>query len=130
MMKFRSWNQNFRTTRWLGQIDGYIVRFHELARLVPHMVTLESQCVNRYIRGLAPKIKAHVTSSKPGTIHRDVSMANRSTTNGTKDGLFKKKENVGNKRRLNDQNINRGRNDRNKRQRIRKNFALTALEQG
>nr|GEU82052.1 DNA/RNA polymerases superfamily protein [Tanacetum cinerariifolium] len=28
----------------------------------------ESQCVNRYIRGLAPEIKPHVTSSEPATI--------------------------------------------------------------
>ncbi|GJZ55403.1 putative reverse transcriptase domain-containing protein [Tanacetum coccineum] len=86
-----------------SDIDGYTARFHELARLVPHMVTLESQHVNRYIRGLAHEIK---------------------------DGLFKKKENVRNKRRLNDQNRNRGRDDRNKRQRTGGNFALTAPEQG
>nr|GEU66005.1 hypothetical protein [Tanacetum cinerariifolium] len=62
-----------------SDIDGYTARFHELARLVPHMVTLESQCVNRYIRGLALEIKAHVTSSQPATIQGAVSMANRLT---------------------------------------------------
>ncbi|GJR67909.1 hypothetical protein Tco_0013974 [Tanacetum coccineum] len=98
-----------------SDIDGYTARFHELAKLVPHMVTPESQRVNRYIRGLAPEIKPHVTSSKPATIQGDVSMANRLTTNGIKDGLFKKKENAGNKRRSNDQNRNQGRDDRNKR---------------
>nr|GEW02920.1 hypothetical protein [Tanacetum cinerariifolium] len=82
-----------------SDIDGYTDRFHKLARLVPHMVTPESQRGNHYIQGLAPEIKAHVTSSKPATIHGDVSMANRLTTDGIKDGLFKKKENVGNKRR-------------------------------
>ncbi|GKE02557.1 hypothetical protein Tco_1390540, partial [Tanacetum coccineum] len=51
-----------------SDIDGYTARFHELARLVPHMVTPESQRVNRYIRSLAPEIKAHVTSSKPAKI--------------------------------------------------------------
>nr|GFC74877.1 hypothetical protein [Tanacetum cinerariifolium] len=51
-----------------SDIYGYTARFHELARLVPHMVTPESQRVNRYIRGLAPEIKAHVTSSQPATI--------------------------------------------------------------
>nr|GEY99544.1 hypothetical protein [Tanacetum cinerariifolium] len=61
-------------------IDGYTARFHELARLVPHMVTTESQRVNRYIQGLAPEIKAHVTSSQPATIQVAVSMANRLTT--------------------------------------------------
>nr|GFB70388.1 hypothetical protein [Tanacetum cinerariifolium] len=113
-----------------SDIDGYTARFHELARLVPHMVTPESQRVNSYIQGLASEIKVHVTSSKPTTIQGALSMANRLTTNGIKDGLFKKKENARNKRRSNEYNRNRGRDDRNKRQRTRKNFALTALEQG
>ncbi|GJZ20137.1 putative reverse transcriptase domain-containing protein [Tanacetum coccineum] len=111
-----------------SDIDGYTARFHELARLVPHMVTPESQRVNRYIRGLAPEIKPHVTSSEPATIQGAVSMANRLTTDGIKDGLFKKKENARNKWRSNDQNRNRGRDERNKRQRTRGNFALTVPE--
>ncbi|GKD77080.1 putative reverse transcriptase domain-containing protein [Tanacetum coccineum] len=113
-----------------SDIDGYTARFHELTRLVPHMVTPESQRVNRYIRGLTPEIKPHVTASEPATIQGAVSMANRLTTDGIKDGLFKKKENAGNKRRSNDQNRNRGMDDRNKRQRTRGNFALTVPEQG
>nr|GFC40899.1 hypothetical protein [Tanacetum cinerariifolium] len=100
-----------------SDIDGYTARFHELARLVPHMVTSESQRVNHYIRGLAPEIKAHVTSSQPATIQGAVSMANRLTTDGIKDGIFKKKENARNKKR-------------NKRQRTGSNFALTTLDQG
>ncbi|GJW65834.1 putative reverse transcriptase domain-containing protein [Tanacetum coccineum] len=113
-----------------SDIDGYTARFYELARLVPHMVTPESQHVNCYIRGLALKIKPHVTASEPATIQGAVSMANRLTTESIKDGLFKKKENAGNKRRSNDQNKNRGRDDRNKRQRTGGNFALTIPEQG
>ncbi|GJR21787.1 putative reverse transcriptase domain-containing protein [Tanacetum coccineum] len=113
-----------------SDIDGYTARFHELARLVPHMVTPESQRVNSYIRGLAPEIKPHVTSSEPATIPGAVSMANRLTTDGITDALFKKKENAGNKRRSNDQNRNRGRDDKNKRQRTGGNFALTVSKQG
>ncbi|GJU28457.1 putative reverse transcriptase domain-containing protein [Tanacetum coccineum] len=59
-----------------------------------------------------------------------VSMANRLTTDGIKDGPFKKRENGGNKRRSNDQNRDRGRDDRNKRQRTGRNFVVTAPEQG
>ncbi|GKE20214.1 putative reverse transcriptase domain-containing protein, partial [Tanacetum coccineum] len=81
-----------------SNIDGYIARFHELARLVPHMVTPKNQRVNCYIRGLAPEIKAHVTSSKPTIIQSAVSMANRLTTDGIKDGTFKKQENARNKK--------------------------------
>nr|GFC38499.1 hypothetical protein [Tanacetum cinerariifolium] len=94
------------------------------------MVTPESQRVNRYIRGLAPEIKAHVTSSQPATIQGDVGMANRLTTDGIKYGIFKKKENVRNKKRSIDQNRNRGRDDRNKRQRTRSNFVMTTPDQG
>nr|GFC43696.1 hypothetical protein [Tanacetum cinerariifolium] len=68
-----------------SDIDGYTARFHELARLVPYMVTPESQHVNRYIQGLAPEIKVHVTSSQPATIQGAMSMANRLTTDGIKD---------------------------------------------
>ncbi|GKE65212.1 putative reverse transcriptase domain-containing protein [Tanacetum coccineum] len=57
-------------------------------------------------------------------------MASHLTTDGIKDGIFKKQENARNKKRSNDQNKNRGRDDRNKRQRTRRNFALTSLEQG
>ncbi|GJR97611.1 putative reverse transcriptase domain-containing protein [Tanacetum coccineum] len=81
-----------------SDIDGYTTRFHELARLVPHMGA--------------------------------VSIANRLTTDGIKDGLFKKKENSRNKKRSSDHNKNRGRDDRNKRQRAGGNFALTVPEQG
>nr|GEV30994.1 retrotransposon protein, putative, Ty3-gypsy subclass [Tanacetum cinerariifolium] len=58
-----------------------------------------------------------------------MSMANRLTTDGIKDGLFKKKENTGNKKRSNDYKKNRGRDDRNKKQRTGGNFALTVPEQ-
>ncbi|GJT57997.1 putative reverse transcriptase domain-containing protein [Tanacetum coccineum] len=59
-----------------------------------------------------------------------VSMANRLTTDGIKDEIFKKKESARNNKRSNDQNKNQVRDDRNKRQRTRRNFALTAPEQG
>nr|GFC56964.1 hypothetical protein [Tanacetum cinerariifolium] len=87
-----------------SDIDGYTARFYELARLVLHMVTPESQ--------------------------RAVGMANRLTTDGIKDGIFKKKENVRNKKMSNDQNRNRGRDDRNNRQRTGSNFAMTTPDQG
>nr|GEW92605.1 zinc finger, CCHC-type [Tanacetum cinerariifolium] len=57
----------------------------------------ENQHVNRYIQGLAPEIKANVTLSRPATILSVVSMANRLTTDGIKDGIFKK-ENAGNQK--------------------------------
>nr|GEW01776.1 retrotransposable element Tf2 [Tanacetum cinerariifolium] len=35
---------------------GYTDRFHELAKLVPHLVTPYSKCIGRYINRLAPQI--------------------------------------------------------------------------
>ncbi|GJU85188.1 putative reverse transcriptase domain-containing protein [Tanacetum coccineum] len=104
---------NYKMVR--SDIDGYTARFHELARLVLHMVTPENQRVNHYIRGLALEVKPHVTSSKPTSIQSEVSMANHLSTDGIKDGIFKKQKNARNKKRSNDQNKNRGRDDRNKR---------------
>nr|GFD18249.1 hypothetical protein [Tanacetum cinerariifolium] len=57
-------------------------------------------------------------------------MANRLSTDGIKNGIFKKNENTENKKRSNDQNRSRGRDDRNKRQRTGSNFALTTPDQG
>nr|GEX00439.1 retrotransposon protein, putative, Ty3-gypsy subclass [Tanacetum cinerariifolium] len=55
-----------------SDIDVYTTRFHELPRLVPHMVITERQRVNRYIRSLTPEIKPHVTSTEPATIQGSV----------------------------------------------------------
>ncbi|GJZ48245.1 hypothetical protein Tco_0602077 [Tanacetum coccineum] len=67
---------------------------------------------------------------KPTTIQSAMIMANRLTTDGIKDGIFKNKENAGNKKRYNDQFKNQGMNDRNKRKRTGRNFATTAPDQG
>ncbi|GJY31953.1 hypothetical protein Tco_0415448 [Tanacetum coccineum] len=45
-----------------GNHAAYTDRFHELARLVPHMVTPESSRIKRYIAGLAPEIRGMAIS--------------------------------------------------------------------
>ncbi|GJS88042.1 putative reverse transcriptase domain-containing protein [Tanacetum coccineum] len=61
---------------------AYTNKFHELAKLVPHLVTLESSCIKRYINGLAPQIYGTLTkgndkrkeikeSSKQGSTWKD-----------------------------------------------------------
>ncbi|GJY08752.1 putative reverse transcriptase domain-containing protein [Tanacetum coccineum] len=47
---------------------GYIDRFHELAKLVPHLVTPESMRIKRYINGLAPQIYGMLRETLPTTI--------------------------------------------------------------
>ncbi|GKG33091.1 hypothetical protein Tco_0430601, partial [Tanacetum coccineum] len=47
---------------------GYTNRFHELAKLVPHLVTLEAKCVTRYINGLPSQIRGMLRATQPATI--------------------------------------------------------------
>ncbi|GJW25016.1 reverse transcriptase domain-containing protein, partial [Tanacetum coccineum] len=47
---------------------AYTDRFHELAKVVPHLVTLESSHIKRYINGLAPQICGMLRATQPTTI--------------------------------------------------------------
>ncbi|GJX32596.1 putative reverse transcriptase domain-containing protein [Tanacetum coccineum] len=47
---------------------AYMDRFHELAKLVPHLVTPESARIKRYVVGLAPKIRGMIKATQPTTI--------------------------------------------------------------
>ncbi|GKB09699.1 putative reverse transcriptase domain-containing protein [Tanacetum coccineum] len=47
---------------------GYTNRFHELAKLVPHLVTPEAKSVIRYINGLPSQIRGMLRATQPATI--------------------------------------------------------------
>ncbi|GJW96918.1 putative reverse transcriptase domain-containing protein, partial [Tanacetum coccineum] len=47
---------------------GYIDRFYELAKLVPHLVTPETKRVIRYINGLPSQIRGMLQATQPATI--------------------------------------------------------------
>ncbi|GKC05277.1 putative reverse transcriptase domain-containing protein, partial [Tanacetum coccineum] len=47
---------------------AYTDRFHELAKLVSHLVTPESSRIKRYIAGLAPEIRGMLRATQPTTI--------------------------------------------------------------
>ncbi|GKD05867.1 reverse transcriptase domain-containing protein [Tanacetum coccineum] len=47
---------------------AYTNRFHELAKLVPHLVTHESSRIKRYINGLAPQIRGMLRATQPTAI--------------------------------------------------------------
>ncbi|GJR29248.1 putative reverse transcriptase domain-containing protein [Tanacetum coccineum] len=51
---------------------AYTDRFHELERLVPHLVTLMSIMIKRYVYGLAPQIYGMVAATEPKTIQKVV----------------------------------------------------------
>ncbi|GJR88071.1 putative reverse transcriptase domain-containing protein [Tanacetum coccineum] len=51
---------------------AYTDRFHELAKLVPHLVTPESSRIKRYIAGLAPEIRGILRATQPTTIQNAI----------------------------------------------------------
>ncbi|GKC04183.1 reverse transcriptase domain-containing protein [Tanacetum coccineum] len=101
---------------------AYTDRFHELARLVPHLVTLESRMIKRYVYGLALQIHGMVAAMKPKTIQKAVQISGALTDEAVRNGSIKKVEKSGNEGEpSNDKN---GRDD-NKRTRTGNAFATT-----
>ncbi|GKG39504.1 reverse transcriptase domain-containing protein, partial [Tanacetum coccineum] len=67
--------QKLESELWNHTIVGaghaaYTDRFHELARLVPHLVTPESRKIERYVYGLAPQIHGIMVAMEPKTIQK------------------------------------------------------------
>ncbi|GKE21058.1 reverse transcriptase domain-containing protein [Tanacetum coccineum] len=65
--------QKLETELWNYAMVGaghaaYTNRFHELARLVPHLVTPEGKRIRRYVYGLVPQIREMVAATKLRTI--------------------------------------------------------------
>ncbi|GJY63550.1 reverse transcriptase domain-containing protein [Tanacetum coccineum] len=51
---------------------AYTRKFHEVAKLVPHLVTPESSRIKRYIAGLAPEIRGMLRATQPTTIQNAI----------------------------------------------------------
>ncbi|GKE19133.1 putative reverse transcriptase domain-containing protein [Tanacetum coccineum] len=51
---------------------AYTDRFHELAKLVSHLVTPKSARIKRYVAGLAPEIKGMLKATQPITIQNAI----------------------------------------------------------
>ncbi|GJX92928.1 putative reverse transcriptase domain-containing protein [Tanacetum coccineum] len=82
---------------------AYTDRFHELARLVPHLVTPESRMIERYVYGLASQICRMVEATEPKTIQKAVQNSGALTDEAVRNGSIKKVEkrgNVGNLARI------------------------------
>ncbi|GKC83426.1 putative reverse transcriptase domain-containing protein [Tanacetum coccineum] len=75
---------------------AYTDRFHELAKLVPHLVTLESRMIERYAYGLAPQIRRMVATTEPKTIQKAVLISGALTDETARNGSIKKVEKRGN----------------------------------
>ncbi|GJY59756.1 putative reverse transcriptase domain-containing protein [Tanacetum coccineum] len=74
----------------------YTHRFHELARLVPYLVTLEIRMIERYVYGLASQSRRMVAATEPKTIQKAVQISGALTDEAMKYGLIKKVEKRGN----------------------------------
>nr|GEU62199.1 putative reverse transcriptase domain, ribonuclease H-like domain, aspartic peptidase domain protein [Tanacetum cinerariifolium] len=69
---------------------AYNDRFHELARLVPHLVTPENKRIKRYIYGLALQNHAMVAATEPTTIQSVVLKARMLTNEAIRNGSLRK----------------------------------------
>nr|GFB73031.1 putative reverse transcriptase domain-containing protein [Tanacetum cinerariifolium] len=76
----------------------YTDRFHELARLVPYLVTPKSKKIERYVYGLARHICGMVTTTEPKTMQKAIQISGALTDEGVRNGSIKKvkkRKNVG-----------------------------------
>ncbi|GJT13777.1 putative reverse transcriptase domain-containing protein [Tanacetum coccineum] len=69
---------------------GMTFRFHELARLVPHLVTPKNRRIERYMYGLAPQICGMVAVTEPKTILSVVLKVGVLTDEAIRNGSLKK----------------------------------------
>ncbi|GKA22447.1 reverse transcriptase domain-containing protein, partial [Tanacetum coccineum] len=102
---------------------AYTDRFHELARLVPHLVTPKGKRIERYVYGLAPQIQGMVAATEPKTIQKAVQIAGTLTDEALRNGSIKKNP----EKRGNGGEPSKDRNvrDDNKRTRTGNAFATT-----
>ncbi|GJT19402.1 putative reverse transcriptase domain-containing protein [Tanacetum coccineum] len=94
------WNSQIRTLSWEVVVRAghaaYTDRFHELARLVPHLVTPESRMIKRYVYGLAPQIRGMVEATEPKIMQKAVQISGALTDEAVRNGPIKKAEKRGN----------------------------------
>ncbi|GJW02457.1 putative reverse transcriptase domain-containing protein [Tanacetum coccineum] len=119
--------QKLETELWNHAMVGdghaaYTDRFHELARLVPHLVTPKSRKIKRYVYGLAPQIRGMVAATKPKIMQKAVQISGALTDEAVRNGLIKKVKKRGNVGEPSKDNNGR---DDNKRTRTGNAFATT-----
>ncbi|GKA64520.1 hypothetical protein Tco_0764227 [Tanacetum coccineum] len=121
--------QMLETELWNHAMFGvghatYTDRFHELARLVPYLVTPESKKIERYVYGLAPQIYGMVAAIEPKTIQKAVQISGALTDEAVRNGSIKKVEKRGN---VGEPSKDKNGRDDNKRTRTRNAFAASPV---
>ncbi|GKB87718.1 putative reverse transcriptase domain-containing protein [Tanacetum coccineum] len=101
---------------------AYTDRFHDLARLVPYLVTLKSRKIERYVYGLAPQICGMVAATEPKTIQKAMQISGALTDEAVRNGSIKKVEKRGN---MGEPSKDKNGRDDNKRTRTGNAFATT-----
>ncbi|GJS19051.1 putative reverse transcriptase domain-containing protein [Tanacetum coccineum] len=119
--------QKLETELWNHAMVGaghaaYTDRFHELARLVPHLVTPKSRMIERYVYGLGPQIRGMVAATEPKTIQKAVQISGALTDEAVRNGSIKKVEKRGN---MGEPSKNKNGKDDNTRTRTGNAFATT-----
>ncbi|GJY23724.1 putative reverse transcriptase domain-containing protein [Tanacetum coccineum] len=98
---------------------AYTDRFHELAMLVPHLVTPESRIIERYVYGLAPQIRRMVAAMEPKTMQKVVQISGTLTDEAVRNESIKKVKKRGN---VGEPNKDKNGRDDNKRTKTRNVF--------
>ncbi|GKF01512.1 reverse transcriptase domain-containing protein, partial [Tanacetum coccineum] len=101
---------------------AYTDRFHELARLVPHLVTIKSRMIERYVYGLAPQIHGMVAATEPKAIQKAVQIFGALIDEAVRNGSIKKVEKKGN---MGEPSKDKNGRDDNKRTRTGNDFSTT-----
>ncbi|GKE02492.1 putative reverse transcriptase domain-containing protein, partial [Tanacetum coccineum] len=101
---------------------AYTDRFHELARLVPHLVNPKNRMIKRYTYGLAPQIHRMVAATEPKTMQKAVQISGALTDEAVRNGSIKKVEKRGN---VEETSKDKNGRDDNKRTRTGDVFATT-----
>ncbi|GKE46461.1 putative reverse transcriptase domain-containing protein [Tanacetum coccineum] len=94
MLEMRMVISVMRTFRRTAGHAAYTDRFHNLARLVLHLVTLESRMIERYVYGLALQILEMVAATEPKTIQKAVQISGALTDEDVRNGSIKKEERI------------------------------------
>ncbi|KAK1431807.1 hypothetical protein QVD17_08491 [Tagetes erecta] len=87
--------QKVESELWNLSMNGaehatYTNKFHELSRLVPHLVTPESKKVDRYIWGLSSQVRSHVRAKDPATLEDAILLAGTMTDEMVRAGTLTK----------------------------------------
>nr|GFB11020.1 hypothetical protein [Tanacetum cinerariifolium] len=102
---------------------AYTDRFHELARLVPYLVTSKNKRIERYVYGLAPQIQGVVAAMDPSTIQKTVQIVGTLTDEAFRNRSIK--SNPEKRRNEGEPSKDRNGRDDNKRTRTGNTFATT-----